>query len=198
MNTKSTNQPGRPVLQRAAETGLYLGGYLSLLALATGLSQSAPAASLLVWAGSIALPFALYVLLRRSLAERDFSATFTEVWLEGIASFFFGSMIQAVIIYLGLRFLAPHYLLNSVEMAIDYFNQMGTPAGDQWARTLTDIREHNGIPTAVDVVSQIISMNLIGGTFITLIDASILKARYSSEARRQAWRNRHNSDYNGR
>ncbi len=107
-------------------------------------------------------------------------------------------MIQAVIIYLGLRFLAPHYLLNSVEMAIDYFNQMGTPAGDQWARTLTDIREHNGIPTAVDVVSQIISMNLIGGTFITLIDASILKARYSSEARRQAWRNRHNSDYNGR
>ena len=108
MNTKSTNQPGRPVLQRAAETGLYLGGYLSLLALATGLSQSAPAASLLVWAGSIALPFALYVLLRRSLAERDFSATFSEVWLEGIASFFFGSMIQAVIIYLGLRFLAPH------------------------------------------------------------------------------------------
>ena len=70
--------------------------------------------------GSIALPFALYVLLRRSLAERDFSATFSEVWLEGIASFFFGSMIQAVIIYLGLRFLAPHYLLTSSTNNISY------------------------------------------------------------------------------
>ncbi len=190
MGTTPPVAPARSAVHRAAYNGLYLGIYLSLLALVTGLSQSFMPASLLAWAATIGLPFMMYALLRRSLAETEFNAPFSELWAEGIVMLFLAGTIQAVVIYAGLKYLAPDYIADSVDMAIEFFAAQNNPAGDQWAETLGQLRRTNVLPAPTDVVAQIMSMNLIGGTFLTLVVAAVLKSRYSSEERRRRYAER--------
>lgn len=190
MNSTPHSAPPRTVINRAAYSGLFLGAYLSILALLTGLSQSFQSAALLVWGASLGLPFMVYSLLRRSLAETSFESPFSEIWAEGIAMMLLASAIQAVVIYGGLRYLAPDYIANSVAMAIDYFEAMGTQAGNQWADTLISVRAANGLPAPTDVVAQVMSMNLIGGTFLTLVLSAVLKLRYASGERRRRYTGR--------
>lgn len=191
MNNIPPPAPARSVIHRAAENGLYLGLYLSVLALLAGVSQGSLLAGLGVWGLSLYMPFFVYRLLRKSLAERHFEAGFAEMWSEGIALFLLASMIQAVVIYLGLRYLAPDYMARSVDMAIEFFRAQGNEAGDTWVRTLQNLREQNGLPGPTDVAAQIISTNVVGGGFLSIILSAVLVTRYSSAERRQRYMERH-------
>lgn len=185
MNTPQ--RPARPVIHRAATGGLYLGLFLSVLALAAGGSLKMPFLSWVVNGLSLALPFFVYGLLRRSLAETGFAAKFSEMWAEGIAVFFLGSAIQAVVIYLGLRYLAPDLMNNMVDQALAAFAQAHMALPAETAQALEMVRRLS--PT--DVLAQIMSMNLIGGMILSLVLAAVLVVRYSNPQRRERYIQKH-------
>lgn len=193
MNTTAPNRPGRPVIQRAAGGGLTLGIYLSVLALASGASLHVSLLSWVVNGLSIAIPFFVYAILRRSLAETGFKATFAEMWAEGIAVFFLGSAIQAVVIYLGLRYWQPDLMSLMVDQTLAAFAQAQVAVPADAASALELVRRLS--PT--DVLAQIMSMNLIGGMIISLILAAVLSVRYASQSRRQRYLEKHPDIKNG-
>ena len=122
----------------------------------------------------------LYFLLRRSYAEADFRAPFSEMWTEGIAVFFLGAAIQGVVIYLGLRYLVPDYIADSMNTTLEVLSGQNTEAAAQLAANLQRLKEMNVLPSAADVTAQIMSMNIILGAFLSLIDCSVLFSRYRS------------------
>ncbi len=187
MSTSTPQRPGRPVIQRAAGGGLQLGLYLSLLAVASGASLHYPLLSWVVNILSIGIPFYVYAILRRSLAETRFKGTFSEMWAEGIAVFFLGSAIQAVVIYLGLRYLAPDLLGRMVDQTLQAFTQAGVAMPEDIGAALEAVRRLS--PT--DVLAQIMSMNLIGGMVLSLLLAALLVVRYAGEDRRRRYMEKH-------
>lgn len=193
MNTTAPQRPGRPVIHRAAGGGLLLGIYLSVLAVASGASLHMPLLSWVVNILSIGIPFYVYALLRRSLAETGFKASFSEMWAEGIAVFFLGSAIQAVVIYLGLRYLAPDLMSLMVDQAQLAFSQAGVSLPADAAAALEMVRRLS--PT--DVLAQIMSMNLIGGMILSLILAALLSVRYADADRRRRYMDKHPDIENG-
>ncbi|MDE6612076.1 MAG: hypothetical protein K2K22_05890, partial [Muribaculaceae bacterium] len=60
MTTKHPAAPPRPILTRAAENGVLLGAIIGAMVLAMGLSTVFPAAALLLWGGTLAMPFITY------------------------------------------------------------------------------------------------------------------------------------------
>ena len=53
------SKPPQPIHTRAARNGLYMSLYISVLVIATGLSLHYLAATLIVWVGTLAMPFFL-------------------------------------------------------------------------------------------------------------------------------------------
>lgn len=188
MSDNKTGRPLRNLVQRAAGTGLVMGVYLTVMAVLTGIMQSVPVASIVVWAMTLGTPVVLYFLLRRSYAEADFRAPFSEMWTEGIAVFFLGAAIQGVVIYLGLRYLVPDYIADSMNTTLEVLSGQNTEAAAQLAANLQRLKEMNVLPSAADVTAQIMSMNIILGAFLSLIDCSVLFSRYRSETRRERYR----------
>ncbi len=170
--------PPRPISARAAENGLVISISICVLLILAGGATVYPMLSLFLWAGSLAMPVVLYRLMRRSYLGCGCSMSFVEVWAEGIASFFLGSLLPAVVAYLLLKFAFPDFIAHQYQQTIDTFAAMGTPEGDQWAATLQNIRSHGSLPGASDVAANIISFNIIVGTAIALFDTLVLRSRH--------------------
>jgi hypothetical protein len=196
MNTTPPAQPPRTLAAVAAENGLSLGAYLIVLALLSGLGAAFGPATLLVWAGSIGLPFFFYTLLRRNYAEAGFASSTVELWAQSLMSFFLAAMLQAVAVYCALRFVAPDFISSQVDTAIAAFESTGTPEGDMWASSLRNIITETGLPTPVDVTANLIVFNIFCGAVIGLVDSIVLRARYASTDRRARYTESHRRDSN--
>ena len=192
MNTTPPAQPPRTLAAVAAENGLSLGAYLIVLALLSGLSAAFGPATLLVWAGSIGLPFFFYTLLRRNYAEAGFASSTVELWAQSLMSFFLAAMLQAVAVYCAL----PDFISSQVDTAIAAFESTGTPEGDMWASSLRNIITETGLPTPVDVTANLIVFNIFCGAVIGLVDSIVLRARYASADRRARYTESHRRDSN--
>lgn len=191
MNDTPPRRPSRALAAIAAEDGTILGLYLVLLAVFTGLSAHFALATALVWAGSLYLPFYIYALLRRSHAEASFGLTVPELWSQALMGFILGSMLQALAVYVLLRFAVPNFIADQIASTIATLDALGTPEATALSQTLVELRQTNGIPAATDVVANLIVFNTFAGAVMGLADAIILKARYMNHARRARFTSSH-------
>lgn len=185
MNTNQPIIPPRSIASRAADGGLIIGALIMLLVLGVGFSATFGAASILVWGGSLAVPFILYYLLRRSYGETNFGLSIIELWAEGIAMFFLGSLVPAAVVYLLLKFVAPDFMADQLNMAVAELGKLEpTPESDQLINTLTTLRDSGLLPTPTQVAAQLIAFNMFVGMVLSLIEANILTIRYNNPERR--------------
>lgn len=179
------------LLQSAGQNGVYLGIFLILLAVFSGLGMSFQAATLMVWAGSIYLPFFLYRLLLRNQADSGFTRNPTELWALGICSFMFAALLQAAAVYAVLRFIVPTFIAEQINAAIDMCRQVGTAEGDNLAESLKGVVEAAGYPTPADVAGNLIVFNVFVSAILSLIVSLVIQTRYRTVDRREAYMRRH-------
>ncbi len=184
MNSMQHTRPPRAIITVAAENGAILGLYLILLAIFTGLGSSFGLATLLVWAGSIYLPFFLYRLMHAHYREAGYTLSLAELWAQGLMSFLLGSLLQAAAVYVLLRFVAPDFMASQMQLAIDTFRTLGSPQGEALATQIETVRSTLGVPTAADIAANLIVFNILCGAVIGLANAIILTVRHRSRGRR--------------
>lgn len=175
MNSAPSCQPPRLITARAAENGLKISVCIIVLMMSLALSTSFQPAALLLWGGSLAMPWILYKLLQRSQNESCGKLGFAELWAEGIASFFLGSLMPAVVAYALLKYAFPDYIGDQIDAAADIFKTIHTQKGDMWAQTMERLQNNGATPTAADVAANIISFNIVAGTFISLLVAPFVR-----------------------
>lgn len=177
MLNSSPTPPPASIATRAAENGIVISGCILALLILCGMSIVFPTAGLLIWAGSLAMPVILYKLLTRSYRRVQCSMGFAEIWAEGIASFFLGTLVPALAVYLLLKYAFPGFIETQFNNTIDFFRSMENAQGDQWVKTLSDIRAKSSLPTAADVAANIISFNIVAGTTLSLLVTPFVKLR---------------------
>lgn len=168
--------PPKPILTRAAENGAWLNLYISVLVLALGFGVRYPVATLILWIGSLALPVVVYRMLRKSQTQASNTLSFPELWAEGIATFMLGTLVPAVVAYVALRFFVPSFMADTLSYAVSVLQEQGTAQAQEMADMMRHLSQKK-MPTPVDVSSQIISFNIIVGTFLSLVLAGIVKIR---------------------
>ena len=169
-------RPSRSIASRAAKNGVYLSACICALLLLWGAMTAFPVAGLALWMLSLAMPFILYRLLRDSSLECG-GLSFAEIWAEGIASFFLGSLVPAVVAYALLRFAFPTFIADQVHMAVASLENMETPQAAALADSLEAIYAKGALPSAADVAANIISFNIVAGTFLSLLATPFVKLR---------------------
>ncbi len=168
------SKPPQPIHTRAARNGLYMSLYISVLVIATGLSLHYLAATLIVWVGTLAMPFFLYRILRRSALATSGSFGFAELWAEGIATFLLGSLIPALVAYAGIRFCMPDFIHETLQQAIITLSEQDGPNSAPLVEMLERQLEMP-VPSAIDIASQLISFNIVIGTVLSLLVAIVVK-----------------------
>ena len=170
MSINTPTPPQRPILTRAAENGVRLGTVISVMVLSMGLATVFQPLVLLLWGGTIAMPFITYRMLRRSAVTAGGSLSFPEIWAEGIASFFLASLIPAAIAYICLRFVVPTFIADTLADYISALEAMGSQEFENIAETLSRASAAK-MPTATDVAANLISFNIFAGTVLSFVVA---------------------------
>lgn len=180
MSTDRSCPPPEPVTSRAAANGVVMSGCILFLVLACGFAMSSPLAVIALWAGSLAMPVVIYKMLRRSARRACRPLGFAELWAEGIATFFLGSLIPAVVAYFLIKYVCPDFVSMQLAAATASLEQIGTPEAQMWIDTLDRLLSQGAIPGAADIAANLISFNIVAGTVLSLIVAvpvSIAAAR---------------------
>ncbi len=166
--------PPKPILVRAGENGLVIGIYICVLAVCMGLSPRFGLAGVILWLGSLAMPFVLYRLVRRSNVSADNSLSFPELWAEGIGTFFFGILLPAAFVYCWLRFVSPDFIPETIAFTIQTLRDAPDGQYAEMADLLSEMSSKK-MPTATDVTANLISFNILVGTVMSLIVAIFVK-----------------------
>ncbi len=186
MNITPPTTPAPSIAARAADSGVVMGGVIMVMVLATGFAYTYPLAGLLMVVVALAGIFVLYFLLRRSYVRTDYTSTMVELWAEGIAIFFLGSLVPAVVVYLLLRFVQPEFMAQQVDLALKNISQLPpTPEVENVTQALTTMRDKNLMPTAAQMAAQVIAMNMFVGMVLSLFEANVLIIRYRDPERRR-------------
>lgn len=185
-NTRTTNQSPRPITARAAENGLYLSLFMCVLLAMIGLGTTIPFCGFLFLLGAIAMPFFAFTMLSRNCMRSGCFLSFSEIWAEGIASFFLGSLLPAALCYCALRFAFPEFIPAQVQATIDTLRLTKAPEARALIETLESLRAQGLVPTPLDIAANIISINIVAGTAVSLVMAIVLSARI----RMRSFRNR--------
>lgn len=173
--------PPRPITARAAENGLYISCFICLLLLLLGAGTAVPLLAQLFLIGAIAMPFVVYRILSRNCRRNGSNLSFAEIWAEGIASFFLGSLLPAVMAYCLLRFAFPDFIYNQVQSTIELLSAMNTSEAAVLSDTIARLRDEGALPTPADIAANIISFNIVAGTLLSLFLAIALSTRRRME-----------------
>lgn len=167
---------------RGAKAGRFFGLYLSAIFLAMALSSKLPLLSAATLVLTLCIPVAVYRPLRRSYIESKGEASFSELWVQGIAMFLFGSAICGLVTLVYMKWIAPGFLVRQVLDAIESCNAIGTPEYMECARILKNMISQGVVPSPSTFVISMFWLTMAGGCILSLIMALI--ARLSKPDRR--------------
>jgi len=143
-----------------------------------------PSLGLLAIAGFIAVPWMVWTLLRRRWTARQVPEQFSAVWLHGICTFLFGSIILALFIYLTFNYIKPGWIeTQTLEAARRLAAQ---PDSAEEAHKIIQIVEKGLLPSPIRIAVSSIWLVAFTGSLWSMIFAAILtRTKHFRNIRRQ-------------
>lgn len=172
MNQENKKQKG--LYGRAAEDGLVLGVFISILAIAMLLTARYGWLALICVAMIIALPFLVYRMMKQPLTK-GLNPGFSAIWMHGISIFIFGSLIMGLAVYLYLRVADPDYIMRTVRLAIQALRQLGGDDNIETAKKLAYMYDHHLMPTAIQMAFTAMWFAAFSGSLLSLILTYIVR-----------------------
>lgn len=161
------------IFRRAAYNGRSLGLIMLLTVMLMFASATSPLASLMALAGLVWVPVTAYRLLRRSWLATAGRLSFSAVWLEGIVSFIFSSLIVALFVLIYLRWLDPDYLYRTMMRVI--LMAQTEPSLSGYSATFQKVIELHLIPTARDMALMVFWLVMASGSVFSLIITPVVR-----------------------
>lgn len=162
--------------RRGADKGLYLGVWFCAMFFALVYSIEVPLlgfVALLLFAG---VPFVEYRFLRRTYVEERGMTTLSGLWMQGIVTFGCGSLINAAVITVWLRWIRPDYIMERLNEAIEFYGAIDEPTAQQAADMLQRMVDARMVPTAVSIALETVWLAIFTGSILSLILSLLARA----------------------
>lgn len=157
------------VFRRGADDGWRLGLYMYAIFVSAAYSVRMPWLGILSFILMLAVPFIVYRWLSRDYVRYQAMRFFSATWMQGICSFFFGSLIFAVLTYVFMRFIEPGWIADNVRMAADFYRQIGTAESLQMATALQGMIDKHLLPSAISFAISMIWTITFTGSVLSLL-----------------------------
>lgn len=171
-------ETNKSVYQRGAEDGIYLGLTMSLAVLFTAASSYYAWCFLPSIVMLVAVPVVALRRLRASHIAQDCRATFSMLWMQGIAGFFFGGLLMGVVSYAAMKWIHPGYIVEQARIVVEVFSQSESDAYRAFARGVSQAIERGELPTAMDLVAELIYVAVLTGSLLSILLSLLIRARY--------------------
>ncbi len=166
---------GQSPYRRGADAGLILGVYLCVIFFATAYSMTYPIlspVSLVLIAG---VP--VFMSLRRSYITDMGKTIFSSLWMEGIATFFFGGVISAFVSVIYMRYVNPGFIDAQIDAMISVYNQADWERGKELADVVSRAREARLIPRPIEFSINMLWLIVFSGSILSMLMSLLVQAR---------------------
>ena len=165
--------------RRGADDGIIMGLLLVAVFFTGTLSFSYTLASdltpILMLAG---VPLLTYFLLRRSYVRDNGMTLFSSLWMQGIVTFFCGSLILAIVMYVYMRWGNPGFMREMVSRMSEFYDSMPeTPQSREVSQIFHTMLDENVFPSAINVAIESIWLGVFSGSLLSMLAAFAARAR---------------------
>lgn len=170
-NTEKTG-----LFHRGAHDGLPFGIYLSVLFLCVVYSVQINVLSLLAIAMMVGVPVVTYLRLRNAYVASQGTATFSELWMQGIVMFGCGSLLMALTGFVFLRYLQPDFVTNLMAQVKQ---TLADPSMSSVAKAYEgiDFDSVAQVITPVNFSLELVWNSMFSGSILSLLVALIVPLR---------------------
>lgn len=171
----------KSIYKYAAEAGVPAGLYLTLMSACMLLSVKIPALPVLLVPLSLGFPFVLWALVKKISKEEPSYNKFSSLWLGGIYTVIFGTLICMFFSSFYLELFEPNFVTLYVTNALEAVEN--TPAGSEYAasiRLMHEAIEAHLLPTGLEFLSTIAWFTCFIGSILSL-GISLIMTRISKK-----------------
>lgn len=145
---------------------------MGIVFILTVLTANTPILGLPALLGYIAVPWLVWILLRRAWIRCETPTAFAAVWLHGICSFLFGGILLAVVVYVMLQYVMPGFVEDMTLRAAMRLAEDPEHVDD--ARKAIRIIEAGNLPSPIRIAFTSIWFAGFTGSLWSMICAAIL------------------------
>lgn len=178
MSFPESHTPQKSILGHSASLGLWMGLYLFLMSAALIGSVRFQPIILLIFPLAAGTPVVLYFLLRKAWKQDPRLHSLSAVWLAGIWTFIFGSLICGILSAAWILLLEPDFVNTYITQSIQAIES--TPMASQYTvevQRLRSLQEAGAIPSPMQFVFTMIWTTAFLGSVVSLLVALIFRAK---------------------
>lgn len=165
----------KSIYKYASEAGVPAGLYLTLMSACVLLSIKLPVLPMLMLPLAIGFPFILWALLRKIAQEEPSYNKFSSLWLGGIYTVIFGTLICMFFSSLYIVFIEPNFVHAYFANAISALE--GSPMAMEYESSIKLMKEAMAahiLPTGLEFVMMMAWTTCFVGSMISLVLALIM------------------------
>ncbi|MCH5224156.1 MAG: DUF4199 domain-containing protein [Muribaculaceae bacterium] len=165
----------KSIYKYAAEAGVPAGLYLTLMSACFLLSLKVPSLPMLLVPLAIGFPFLIWALMKRVCASEPAYNKFASVWLGGIYTVIFGTLICTLFSALYLFMVEPGFVHLYVQNAIETVE--ASPMAAQYKQTIIIMQEAldaHILPSATEFLTTMAWFTCFSGSIISLFVALVM------------------------
>ena len=165
----------KSIYKYAAEAGVPVGLYLTLMSACFLMSIKMPALPMLLLPLTIGFPFLLWALLRRISREEPSYLKLSSLWLGGIYTVIFGTLICMLLSGLYLVFVEPGFVGLDVNNAIDIVSS--SPMAAEYEETIALMEramEAHILPSGMEFLTTMGWLTCFMGSVVSLVIALLM------------------------
>lgn len=175
----------KSIYKYASEAGLPAGLYLTVMSACLLLSVKFPGLPLVLFPLALGFPFILWMLMKRILREEPSYNKFSSLWLGGIYTVIFGTLICMFLSAIYIVVFEPGFVQLYVNNAIQAVES--TPMADQYQPTIALMKEAidaHLLPSGLEFLTTMAWFTCFMGSILSLFIAFIM-SRSSKKISRQ-------------
>lgn len=163
------------IFKYAARCGLPMGAYLSVMSIAMIFTDKVPILSFVVLGMLLCTPFLVYRLLRNRYVADECTTDFSSLWMIGILTFIYGSLICTAVSYAVLHWLRPDFFYDMAQMVIDQYKDI--PAASDMVDILTKAIDKGLLPSTLEFLFQMFWLTSFLGSVLSAIVTLVVRSR---------------------
>lgn len=123
------------------------------------------------------VPVVIYKFLRRSYVAEYGTTRFSALWMQGIVTFFCGSLILALVSFVFMRWIEPDYIESVMRQVVEVYGGASWPQGREAADVLQHALDAGLVPRAIQVSMELLWTGVFTGSILSIVVSLIVQAR---------------------
>lgn len=158
-----------------ARAGMPVGLYMSAMFLLMIVMSRVPVVSYLLLCMMLCMPVVIYATMRATVVSSKGETSYSSLWMQGIMTFLFGSVVCGLVTMVYLKFVEPRFIIGMVQTCVDNCRAMPGAEYSELADTLENMIRKGVVPTASSFTVSMFWFSMSSGSLLSAIVAAIAR-----------------------